>query len=168
VADGPAVIGDYAYGRIVNLRKTRVMRRRTDPIWTWLSPDAGDRAPGPDWFRHGGKWIVFDTLARIESLAGRLARYIDAGEIPGAKYWNGDPSAINVYSLDRDRRRSAEILRDLDATGHKVWEYDYAWDKNLAHPCTFLYSQTSKLWTIARSKGLTGTLDLAAEALRRR
>jgi hypothetical protein len=167
-APHPVVIGDYAYGRIVRPRKTRLMRRRSDPVWTWLSPDAGDRAPDRHWFRHGGKWIVFDTLARIESLAGRLAPYIDGGEIPGAKYWKGDPSAINVYSLDRDRRRSAEILRDLGATGHKVWEYDHAWDKNLAHPCTFLYSQTSKLWTIARSRGLTGMLGLVVEALRRR
>ena len=134
----------------------------------WLSPDGGSRPPGPEWSRHGGKWILFAGLAEIESLAGRLAPYIDRGEIPGAKYWNGDPSAINVYSLDRDKGRSAEILEEAGAPGYKVWEYDHAWDKNLANPCAFLYSQTSKLSTILESQGLRGALELAGELLRGR
>jgi hypothetical protein len=154
--------GSSAPGRLVSCAEGATQSGRGCP------PDSGNLALDPRWFRHGGKWIVFDTLARIELLAGRLAPYIDGGEIAGAKYWNEDPSAINVYSLDHDRRRSAEILRALGAKGHKVWEYDDAWDKNLAHPCTFLYSQTSKLWTIARSRGFTGTLGLAVEALRHR
>ena len=144
------------------------MRTTSDRLWTWLAPDAGGHPPGPEWLRHGGKWILFDSRAAIESLAGRLAPYLDRGEIRGAKYWNGDPSAINVYSLDRDKRRSAAILDAAGAGGYKVWEYDYAWDKNLANPCAFLYSQTSKLATILKSQGVRGALQLAAEVLRGR
>jgi hypothetical protein len=144
------------------------VRRTSDRLWTWLSPDAGRPTPSREWLRHGGKWLLFAGLAEIESLAGRLAPYIDRGDIPGAKYWNGDPSAINVYSLDRDKRRSAEILDEAGARGYKVWEYDHAWDKNLANPCAFLYSQTSKLSTILESQGLRGTVELARDLLRGR
>ncbi len=72
------------------------MRQIRDDIWTRLLPEKSREIDGPIWFKQGGKWIVFDDQRRILELAGKLAPYIDAGEIESAKYWNGDPSAINV------------------------------------------------------------------------
>ncbi len=98
------------------------------------------------------------------ALAGRLAPYIDAGDIESAKYWNGNPSAINVYSLDRDRWRTRKILKELGARYVLVWEYDYALGKNILSPLTFTYSWFSKFRTILMSRGLAGSLRLLREA----
>ena len=84
----------------------------------------------------------------------------------GAKYWNEDPSALCVYSLDIDRDKVRELLDSLGAGRDRVWEYDYAWDKNISSPVTFLYSWYSKLTTILRSYGIAGTLRLIREILK--
>jgi hypothetical protein len=97
-----------------------------------------------------------------------LAPYIDDGVIESAKYWNGNPSAINVYSLDRDRWKTRKILKGLGARFVLVWEYDYASDKNLLSPFTFIYSWFSKFRTILRSRGIAGSMKLLREALRQR
>ncbi len=144
------------------------MRQTKDEIWTWLLPDAPREIDKSTWFRSGGKWIVFDDEGRIKELAGKLAPYIDAGEIESAKYWNGNPSAINVYSLDRDRWKTRKILKDLGARYVLVWEYDYALDKNLLTPFTFTYSLFSKFRTILRSRGIAGSMRLLKEALRQK
>ena len=141
------------------------MKRVENKLWIWLVPEGRERTPGPEWFRKGGKWIVFDSRERIEALAERLTQNIDSGEIEGAKYWKGDPSAINVYSLDSDKERTWKILKNLGAGNSRVWEYDYAWDKNLRAPLSFLYSWCSKFSTILRSYGLSGSLRLAREIL---
>lgn len=141
------------------------MKRAENKLWIWLVPEGPDRTPGPEWIRKGGKWIVFDTRDRIEALADRLAPYIDSGEIEGAKLWKGDPSAINVYSLDSDRKETWNILKSLGAGNSRVWEYDYAWDKNLRAPFSFLYSWCSKFRTILKSYGIGGSLRLAREVL---
>lgn len=142
------------------------MRLVTDLLWTRLLPDTQHVIDPEAWFRHGGKWIIFDRKEPILRLAERLGPYIDSGEIDGAKYWNRDPGAICVYSLDRDREKTFEILRRLGAGTDRVWEYDYAWDKNIRSPITFLYSWYSKLSTILRSYGIFGTLRLIREVLR--
>ncbi len=142
------------------------MRTRRDLLWTWFLPERRVEPPGELWLRHGGKWIVFDSGERIQALADGLARFIDAGEVVAAKSWNGDPSAICVYSLDSDRELVLGILKGLGAGGSRVWEYDFAWDKNLSHPLTFLYSWSSKFVTILRSYGIGGTLRLAREVFR--
>jgi hypothetical protein len=142
------------------------MRRIENRLWIWLVPERPERTPGPEWVRKGGKWIVFDMRARIEGLADSLGPFIDSGEIEGAKYWKGDPSAINVYSLDRDRERTWEILKNLGAGKSRVWEYDYAWDKNIRAPFSFVYSWCSKFSTILRSYGIAGSLRLVREVLR--
>lgn len=142
------------------------MRQRKDEIWTWLLPDAPREIDRSTWLRNGGKWIVFDDEDRIRALADRLAPYIDAGEIESAKYWNGNPSAINVYSLDRDRQKTRDILKYIGARYVLVWEYDYAMDKNLLSPLTFAYSWFSKFRTILQSRGITGSMRLLQEALR--
>ncbi len=144
------------------------MRQTKDEIWTWLLPDAPHEIDKSAWFRSGGKWIVFDDEGRIKELAEKLAPYIDAGEIESAKYWNGNPSAINVYSLDRDRWKTRKILKDLGARYVLVWEYDYALDKNLLSPFTFTYSWISKFRTILRSRGIAGSMRLLKEALRQK
>ena len=118
--------------------------------------------------RHGGKWIIFDSLKKVVELAERLSPFLESGEVEGAKYWNKDPSALCVYSLDRDRKRVGALLDSLGAGRDRVWEYDYAWDKNIQSPLTFLYSWFSKLTTILRSYGIAGTLRLIAEILRPR
>ncbi len=64
------------------------------------------------------QWIVFDDENQIKILAGKLAPFIDAGEIVSAKYWNGNPSAINVYSLDQDRWKTRRILKNLGALNY--------------------------------------------------
>jgi hypothetical protein len=144
------------------------MRQTEDEIWTWLSPDVPREIDRAAWTRSGGKWIIFDDRDRIKDLAGKLAPFIDTGKIESAKYWNGDPSAINVYSLDRDRWATRKILKDLGAKYVLVWEYDYALDKNLRSPFTFAYSWFSKFRTILRSRGIAGSLGLLREALRQR
>ena len=142
------------------------MRKARDLLWTWL---IADRAAGPQrsgWASHGGKWIIFDKREKIVGLAERLAPHLDAGEVEGAKYWNEDPSALCVYSLDSDRDRVRDLLDRLGAGRDRVWEYDYAWDKNIRSPVAFLYSWYSKLTTILRSYGIAGTLRLIREILK--
>jgi hypothetical protein len=141
------------------------MHKTKDMLWTRLFPDAEKDFDRNEWFRHGGKWIIFDSREKIVSLAGRLAPHLDAGEVEGAKYWNEDPSALCVYSLDRDSKRVGTLLDSLGAGRDRVWEYDYAWDKNIRNPLVFLYSWYSKLSTILRSYGIAGTLRLIREVL---
>ncbi len=118
------------------------------------------------WMRHGGKWIVFDDREEIETLARKLSPFIDTGEIESAKFWNGDPSAINVYSLDRDRWKVKDLLKKAGAWHVLVWEYDYALGKNILHPLTFTYSWYSKFRTILESYGLAGSIRLFLKVLK--
>jgi hypothetical protein len=143
------------------------MHRLKDMLWTWLLPDVERGMNREEWLRHGGKWIIFDRRERLETLAERLGPFIDSGEIESAKYWNEDPGAICVYSLDRQKEDVWNILKGLGAGNDRVWEYDYAWDKNIRSPMTFLYSWFSKLKTIFMSYGFSGTLRLIREILRR-
>ena len=142
------------------------MHKTQDLLWTRLIPDRPWDADNSDWMRHGGKWIIFDGKEKILDLAGRLAPHLDAGEVVGAKYWNEDPSALCVYSLDSEKDRVGALLDRLGAGRSRVWEYDYAWDKNVRDPLTFLYSWCSKLITILRSYGIVGTLRLIREVLK--
>jgi hypothetical protein len=144
------------------------MKISKDILWTRLLPDD----PGPfdrkEWKRWGGKWIVFDKMEAITALAKKLAPFIDAHEIASAKYWNGDPSAINVYSLDRDRFKVGTILKQAGARYVLVWEYDYALARNLLRPVTFTYSWFSKFRTILESYGLAGSMRLLRQVLSQR
>jgi hypothetical protein len=142
------------------------MRRISDDIWTRLLPEDPREIDGSTWLEQGGKWIVFDDQDRILDLAAKLAPYIDTGEIESAKYWNGDPSAINVYALDRDRAKTRTILKNLGARYVLVWEYDYALGKNIRAPLTFAYSWFSKFRTILRSRGFQGSVSLLGEVLK--
>ena len=142
------------------------MRTSKDLLWTHFAPDAGTHIDPRQWRRHGGKWIVFDDRKAIDALAEHLAPFIDSGAVAAAKIWNGDPSAINVYSLDRDRAKVREILKQAGARYVLVWEYDYALGKNLSSPLTFAYSWFSKFRTILASYGLAGTVRLIREMLR--
>jgi hypothetical protein len=142
------------------------MHEVKDMLWTWLLPDAKREINREEWIRQGGKWIIFDSKARIINLAEKLAPSIDSGEIESAKYWNKDPGAICVYSLDRDKDKIWDILKKLGAGNNKVWEYDYAWDKNIQNPVNFMYSWFSKIRTILQSYGLVGTLRLIKEILK--
>ena len=144
------------------------MKTSNDLLWTWLLPDEPRRFDREGWVRRGGKWIVFDDRKAIEALAEKLAPFIDSGEIASAKYWNGDPSAINVYSLDRDRGKVRALLKEAGARYVLVWEYDYALGKNLLRPLTFAYSWFSKFRTILASYGLAGSMRLFKKALSRR
>lgn len=135
-------------------------------LWTWLLPDAEREINRGEWVRHGGKWIIFDSKERLTGLAEKMGPLIDSGEIESAKYWNKDPSAICVYSLDRDKDKTWDILKKLGAGNSKVWEYDYAWDKNIQNPVNFMYSWFSKFRTILQSYGLVGTLELIREILK--
>ncbi len=137
-------------------------------LWTRLLPDVPEDTDREEWQRHGGKWIIFDRKDRIVRLAKKLEPFIDSGEIKSAKYWNKDPSAINVYSLDRDKNKTWEILKKLGAGNSKVWEYDYALDKNILDPVSFMYSWFSKFRTIFQSYGLIGALELIREVLKPR
>ena len=144
------------------------MREVKDLLWTWLLPDAAREVNREEWMRHGGKWIIFDRKDAIVELAEKLGPLIDSDEIESAKYWNKDPGAICVYSLDRNKGKIWDILRELGAGNDKVWEYDYAWDKNIQNPINFMYSWFSKIKTILQSYGLAGTLRLIKEILRPR
>lgn len=144
------------------------MRTSKDMLWTWLSPDEPRAFDRSEWMRRGGKWIVFDDKEAITALAEKLAPFIDSGEIESAKYWNGDPSAINVYSLDRDRFKVRTILKQTGARYVLVWEYDYALDKNLLRPLTFAFSWFSKFRTILESYGLAGSIELLRQVLSQR
>lgn len=144
------------------------MHKVKDLLWTRLVPDRPSGVNPEEWLRHGGKWIVFDRKERIVDLAKRLELFIESGKIESAKYWNEDPSAICVYSLDRDRERVWEILKKLGAGDNRVWEYDYAWDKNVLRPFNFTYSWFSKFRTILQSYGIAGSLRLLIEVLKPR
>jgi hypothetical protein len=148
------------------------MQKHRDMLWTWLLPEGRTdrflRMDEQEWKRYGGKWIIFDRKTRIEELAGRLAPYIDSGRVVSAKYWNEDPGAICVYSLDKDRESICELLKKLGAGDARVWEYDYAWDKNLQSPASFMYSWFLKFRTILRSYGMAGSMRLVREVLRPR
>jgi hypothetical protein len=142
------------------------MRQVKDLLWTWLLPDAEREVNREEWIRHGGKWILFDSKERIVKLAEKLGPPIDSNEIESAKYWNRDPGAICVYSLDRDKDKTLDILKKFGTWNNKVWEYDYAWDKNIQNPVNFMYSWFSKFRTILQSYGLFGTLQLIKEILK--
>jgi hypothetical protein len=144
------------------------MKTSKDKLWTWLFPDEPRHFDRAGWVRHGGKWIVFDDRKAIEALAEKLEPFIDSGEIASAKYWNGDPSAINVYSLDRDRGKVRGLLKEAGARYVLVWEYDYALGKNLLRPLTFVYSWFSKFRTILASYGLAGSMRLLMKVLSQR
>ena len=138
-----------------------------DIIWTWFRPDNERPINRELWFDHGGKWLIFDRKKKIMELAYILEPFIDSGDIESAKCWNGDPSAINVYSLDSNREKVKKILEKLGARKRKVWEYDYAWGKNLRKPADFLYSWSSKFMTILKSYGLIGAYHLFKEAMKK-
>ena len=144
------------------------MKTSQDMLWTWLLPDRPKAFDRTEWMRRGGKWIVFDNRKEIGKLAEKLATSIDSGEISSAKYWNGDPSAINVYSLDRDRGKVRRVLKQTGARYVLVWEYDYALGKNLLSPLIFAYSWFSKFRTILQSYGLAGSLRLLKQVLSQR
>ena len=139
------------------------MKVNKEKIWTWYIPNEPKKIQHDYWIKSGGKWIVFDRKDRITALAEALQPYIDAGEIVGAKCWNGDPSAVNVYCLDRDREKTRLLLDRLGAGHSRVWEYDYAWKKNIRKPFDFTYSWGLKLTTILRSYGMLGSLRLMLE-----
>jgi hypothetical protein len=142
------------------------MHKTTDILWTRLLPDDPVHIDRQEWIHHGGKWIIFDRKDRLVVLGDKIAPLIDSGEIQSAKYWNKDPGAICVYSLDRDRQKVWDILKELGAGNSKVWEYDYAMGKNLQNPVTFLYSWFSKFRTIIQSYGIAGTIQLINELLK--
>ena len=142
------------------------MKTRKDMLWTWVMPDAPKAADMELWRRHGGKWIVFASKAKTEKLARKLVPFIENGDVEGAKYWNRDPGAINVYCLDSDSGKVSAILDKLGAGQRRVWEYDYAWDKNIRRPLDFAFSWTAKFRTILESYGLAGTLGLIREVLK--
>ncbi len=144
------------------------MQQIQEKLWTWVLPDKPGDENQLEWVRNGGKWIVFDQKENTLRLANQLGSFIDSGEIKSAKYWNGDPSALCVYSLHEDRWKTLEILKELGAAGTRVWEYDYAWDKNFRDPFNLLYSQFSKFSTILKSYGCRGTLDLIKEVMPQR
>ncbi len=139
------------------------MKVNKEKIWTWFLPNEPKNIHQDNWIKKGGKWIVFDREERILALAEALQPYIDAGEIAGAKCWNGDPSAINVYCLDRYREKTRLLLDRLGAGHSRVWEYDYAWNKNIRKPVDFVYSWSLKFMTILRSYGVPGTIKLMRE-----
>jgi hypothetical protein len=139
------------------------MKVSKEKIWTWFLPDKPKEINHEDWMKSGGKWIVFDRKGRITALAEALQPLIDAGEIVGAKCWNGDPSAVNVYCLDRDREKIKLILDRLSAGRSRVWEYDFALNKNIRKPFNFTYSWGLKFTTILRSYGMLGSLRLMLE-----
>ena len=142
------------------------MRIFKDIVWTWLQPDNERPINRELWSDHGGKWLLFDCKKKIMELAHQLEPFIDSGDIESAKCWNGDPSAINVYSLDHNREKVKKILEKLGAKKHSVWEYDYAWKKNLRQPIDFLYSWSSKFITILKSYGIIGAFHLFKEAMK--
>jgi hypothetical protein len=142
------------------------MRIIRENIWTWFLPDAERAVDLVVWRHSGGKWLIFDEAAKIMALAHKLEPFIDSGDIESAKCWNGDPSAINVYSLDKDREKVEEILKVLGAKNRKVWEYDYAWGKNVDRPIDFLYSWSSKFRTILKSYGIRGTVRLITDLMK--
>ncbi|MDH3883527.1 MAG: hypothetical protein OET63_04875 [Desulfobacterales bacterium] len=142
------------------------MRIVKDIIWTWFLPDNERPLNRELWFDHGGKWLIFDRKKKIMELAHKLEPFIDSGDIESAKCWNGDPSAINVYSLDSNRGKVKKILEKLGARKRKVWEYDYAWGKNLKGPIDFIYSWSSKFMTILKSYGIIGAFHLFQEAMK--
>ena len=136
-----------------------------DRLWTRLLPEKGTQVDEKAWREHGGKWIIFDSKDKIEALAQKLENPIESGEIQSAKFWNKDPGAICVYSLDSKKEDVEEKLKTFGASKSRVWEYDFAWDKNVQKPLDFFYSQSTKFRTILKSYGCVGTLRLIKELL---
>ncbi len=92
----------------------------------------------------------------MRELAIELDKYVEMGDLASAKYWNAsEASAMCVYSLDRDNKKTKKILARL---GFKpvAWEYDYARKKNWWRPRFFL-SAFYKLRILLKTFGLIGT-----------
>lgn len=100
------------------------MRQIKDDIWTRLLPDTERLIDTSTWLRSGGKWIVFDDEDQIKILAGKLAPFIDAGEIVSAKYWNGNPVQSTSIRLIRTVGRPGESLKtSVHSTRTSVYYY---------------------------------------------
>jgi hypothetical protein len=96
-----------------------------------------------DWQQHGGRWVIFNRRAKVNRWIEALAPYIDSGEIRQAKFYSGftgDPSALIVYTLDREKDNVWRFLQHLGVEGRRLWEYEREM-KGLRY----------KLLTIARS-----------------
>jgi hypothetical protein len=91
------------------------MRIVKDIIWIWFLPDNERRINRKLWSDRGGKWLIFDRKKKILELAHKSEPFIDSGDIESAKCWNGDPGAINVYSLDSNGEKVKKILEKLGA-----------------------------------------------------
>ncbi len=124
-------------------------------FWIWILPSK-PREP-ENWEEYGGKWIVFEDKDKLAAKAKEIEPYVESGEIESAKYWNWDTSALCVYSLDTDRNNVREILLK-HGLKPRVWDYDYAHNKNITRPVNWTVSHFSKLYVLLKSFGVRGTL----------
>jgi hypothetical protein len=80
-----------------------------------------------DWRQHGGRWVIFNRRRKVDRWVERLGPYIDSGEVRQAKFYSGftgDPSALIVYTLDRERDNVWRFLQHLGVEGRHLWEYE--------------------------------------------
>jgi hypothetical protein len=134
------------------------------PIWTWIVPVKETAAEEPSlWKEHGGKWLIYGDLDEMERLSTHLNQFVEQGKIVSAKFWNASSaSAMCVYSLEGDNKKTKKILTDLRFKP-TAWEYDYARKKNWTRPRFFL-SAFYKLRILLKTFGVKGTLKFIVGA----
>lgn len=142
---------------------------REDFFWRWIfrekkeREEAEKKAQSTEWEESGGKWLVYADKEKIEKAEKEIEKFVEKGEIEAAKYWKlSKPSALCVYSLDKDREKTRKILLSMNLKP-SVWEYDYARSKNIWRP-RFWLSAFRKLRILISTFGIFGTIKFIFSA----
>lgn len=129
------------------------MYTQESPLFTWYFPNKTKYIDPYEWEWYGGKWVVHNSLDRSRDTANKLCSYLDNGLIDSAKIWHGDPTALIVYSLVKDRKMIHDILDEVGAGKTRVWVYD-SFSPNLIHPIQFANGICLMANTILRGVGI--------------
>jgi hypothetical protein len=105
---------------------------KLDPYWVHIMPEKLEFQPPYD-LEHYGKWLIYGSRKRMESLARALNSFVESGQIDQAKYTKRDPNidplpnrkmhVMCVYCDDRKRNDAWKILEGIGVK-RKVWKYD--------------------------------------------
>lgn len=103
-----------------------------DPYWVHIIPERHGYQSACD-LEHYGKWLIYGSRERMESLARALNSFVESGQMDQAKYTKRDPTTdplpnrkmhvMCVYCDDRKRNDAWKILEGIGVK-RKVWKYE--------------------------------------------